>query len=56
VIVAGNIPGLTQTIPLAIYQKVQIGDDAAVMRLTVIAVVLALVTVGWATTLLHRRR
>ena len=46
VIVAGNIPGLTQTIPLAIYQKVQIGDDAAALRLTLIAIVLALVGPG----------
>ncbi|MEW5875967.1 MAG: molybdate ABC transporter permease subunit [Candidatus Zixiibacteriota bacterium] len=56
VIVAGNIPGLTQTIPLAIYQKVQIGDDAAALRLTLIAIMLALVTVGWATALLNCRR
>lgn len=55
VIVAGNIPGLTQTIPLAIYQRVQIGDDWGAAKLTLIAVVLALSTVGLATALLHRK-
>ena len=55
VIVAGNIPGFTQTIPLAIYQRVQIGDDWAAAKLTLIAVVLAFATVGWATALLHRK-
>lgn len=56
VIVAGNIPGLTQTIPSAIYQRVQVGDNAAAGRLVLVAVVLALVTIGWATALVHRKR
>lgn len=56
VIVAGNIPGLTQTIPAAIYQRVQVGDDAAAGRLVLVSVVLALVTIGWATALVHRKR
>ncbi len=55
VVVAGNIPGLTQTIPLAIYQRVQIDDDWGAAKLTLIAVALALSTVGIATALLHRK-
>ena len=55
VVVAGNIPGLTQTIPAAIYQRVQIGDDAAAGRLVLVSVVLALVTIGWATALVNRK-
>jgi len=56
VIVAGNIPGLTQTIPAAIYQRVQIGEDAAAGRLVLVSILLALVTIGWATALVHRKR
>ena len=38
-----NIPGETQTLPLAIYTKTQVpGGDAAAMRLSLIAVVLSL--------------
>ena len=56
VVVAGNIPGFTQTIPAAIYQRVQIGDDAGAWRLVLIAIILALVTIGWATALVNRNR
>ena len=34
IIVAGNIPGKTQTLPLAIYSEVLLGDDAMAMRRT----------------------
>ena len=38
----GNIPGVTQTIPPAIYTDIQVpGGDPAALRLTVIAIVLA---------------
>ena len=38
----GNIPGVTQTIPTAIYTDIQVpGGDPAALRLTVIAIVLA---------------
>ena len=40
----------------SIYQRVQIGDDWGAAKLTLIAVVLALITVGWATAILHRKR
>ncbi len=42
VIVAGNIPGRTQTLPLAIYQGLQLGDSGMVARLAGISVVLAI--------------
>ena len=44
IIVAGNIPGKTQTLPLAIYSEVLLGDDAMAMRLIGISVGLAVVT------------
>lgn len=44
IVVAGNIPGRTQTLPLAIFSKVQLGDDATALRLVALSVVLALAT------------
>jgi molybdate transport system permease protein len=41
IIVAGNIPGRTQTLALAIFQRHQIGQDSAAMRLVWVTVVLA---------------
>ena len=45
IIVAGNIPGITQTLPLALYTAVTTGQDTAAVTLTVIAVVMAAVFV-----------
>ena len=50
IIVAGNIPGKTQTLPLAIYSRVIAGDDALAIRLITVSVGLAV-----ATLLLHNR-
>ena len=33
ILLAGNIPGRTQTVPLAIFQRAQAGDDAGALRL-----------------------
>ena len=44
IIVAGNIPGKTQTLPLAIYSEVLLGDDAMALRLIAVSVGLAVVT------------
>ena len=44
IIVAGNIPGKTQTLPLAIYSEVLLGDDAMAMRLIAVSVGLAVAT------------
>lgn len=41
VMVAGIIPGRTETLSLAIFQRIQLGDDPGATRLVVVAVVLA---------------
>ena len=46
IVVAGNIPGVTQTLPLAIFTDLQAGDDRAALRLVAISVVLAAVTLS----------
>ena len=42
IVVAGNIPGRTQTLPLAIFTDLQVGDDASAVRLIVLSLALAL--------------
>ena len=42
IVVAGSIPGKTQTMPLLIFNRIQLGDDAAAVRLIVASLVLAL--------------
>ena len=44
IVVAGNIPGRTQTIQLAIYSKVQLGKDSEAINLIIISTVLAIIT------------
>jgi len=41
IILAGNIPGKTQTIPIAIYSKVHLGQDAAMIPLIFCSVLFA---------------
>ena len=55
IVVAGNIPGKTQTIPLAIYADVQLGDNAAAMRFVAISIALAVATLLMHNWLLGRR-
>jgi molybdate transport system permease protein len=55
VIVAGNIPGETQTLPLAIFADLQLGRDADAMALVGITVALAFVAL-WTVEALTRRR
>jgi molybdate transport system permease protein len=50
VIVAGNIPGRTQTLPLGIFHNIETGDDAAAVRLIMISLLLAVVSL-----LIHQR-
>ena len=50
IVVAGNIPGVTQTIPLFIFNRLQVGDDAGAVRLIVASMVLAFVALA-----LHQR-
>ena len=55
IMIAGSIPGRTQTMALAIFQRTQIGQDESAMRLVGITVVTAFGAV-WTTELLTRRR
>ncbi len=55
IMVAGNIPGKTSTLSLAIFQSVQLGDDPHAYRLLAWSVVMAFIAV-WASEWLMRRR
>jgi molybdate transport system permease protein len=55
VIVAGNIPGKTQTLALAIFSEMQIGHDRQALFLVALTVVLAFAAV-WTVEILLRRR
>jgi len=55
IMVAGSIPGKTQTISLAIFQNVQLGDDAHVYRQLGVSVVLAFAAV-WCSEFFLRRK
>ena len=55
IVVAGNIPGLTQTLPLAIFTDLQAGDDRAALRLVAISVILAAISLTIHHVLIHRR-
>ncbi|HEV7732874.1 MAG TPA: molybdate ABC transporter permease subunit [Candidatus Binatia bacterium] len=54
VMVAGNIPGRTQTLALAIVQETQVGRDDSARMLAAVTVVLAFVTL-WTAELVTRR-
>ena len=55
IMIAGNIPGKTSTLSLAIFQNVQLGEDAQAFRLLGVSVVLAFAAV-WCSELLLRQR
>lgn len=55
IIVAGDIPGRTTTLALAIYDRVQLGHDAAAYRLLGISVVIAFVALWTSEAFLRRR-
>ncbi|HYH99507.1 molybdate ABC transporter permease subunit [Hyalangium sp.] len=55
VLVAGNIPGRTQTLALAIFHRTQLGQDAEALRLAGIATLIAFAAI-YATEILARRR
>lgn len=54
VVVAGNIPGRTQTLALAIFSEIQAGDTQAALRLTALVAAVAFVLV-WSVERLQRR-
>ncbi len=55
ILVAGNIPGRTQTLALAIFHRTQIGQDGNALRLVAIVVAVAFLAI-LATEALERRR
>jgi molybdate transport system permease protein len=55
ILIAGSIPGRTQTLALAIFHRTQIGQDAEALRLVAITVAIAFVAL-WSTELLRTRR
>jgi molybdate transport system permease protein len=54
ILVAGNIPGKTTTLSVAIYSDIQIGHDATAFQFLIIAVILAFAAV-WASEWLFKR-
>ena len=56
IMVAGNIPGRTSTLSLAIFQSVQLGRDADAFRLLGVSVVLAFVAVWTSEWVMSRRK
>tara|TARA_B100001013_G_scaffold168344_1_gene100925 strand:- start:480 stop:710 length:231 start_codon:yes stop_codon:yes gene_type:complete len=46
IVVAGNIEGKTQTLPLAIYTSVMLRDDNRALILILVSIVLAAVTLA----------
>lgn len=56
IMVAGNIPGETQTLSLAIFQLVQLGRDPEAYRLAAVTVLVAFVAIGLSERLSSRRR
>ena len=56
ILVAGNIPGRTTTLSMAIYQLVQLGQDDAAYRLMVVTVVIAFAAVWCSEWFLRRER
>src|SRR5947209_19842878 len=56
IMVAGNIPGRTSTLSLAIFQSVQLGQDSNAFRLLGVSVVLAFAAVWWSEWLMRRTK
>jgi molybdate transport system permease protein len=55
ILVAGNIPGRTQTLALALFQRIQTGRDREAVALGVISVALAAVSLAVAEAVVRRR-
>jgi molybdate transport system permease protein len=56
ILFAGDIPGRTTTLSLAIYDRVQLGHDSDAFQLLGVTVVIAFVAIWTSETLLRRRR
>ena len=55
IMIAGNIPGRTQTMALAIFQRTHIGQDDAALRLVGITAIVAFAIVGASEAVTRRR-
>lgn len=55
-IIAGNIPGRTQTLPLAMFTELQAGDDNAVIRLVLLSLILTFLTLLVHHVLIRKRK
>jgi len=55
IMVAGNIPGKTTTLSVAIYQNVQLGQDATVWKLAGISAAIAFIVL-WLSELLQKKK
>jgi molybdate transport system permease protein len=56
IMVAGNIPGRTTTLPVAIYERVQLGDDAGAWALAGVSLAIAFGALWFGERLQRRRR
>ena len=56
IVVAGNIPGKTQTIPLALFSAIETGQEAIAFRLILVSVSLAVVVLVAYSLLVNQRR
>jgi molybdate transport system permease protein len=54
IVVAGNIPGRTQTVPSAIFTRISAGDTDAAWRLALVSVVLGVIALAVHNWLLKR--
>ncbi|NQW21629.1 MAG: molybdate ABC transporter permease subunit [Chloroflexi bacterium] len=54
IVVAGNIPGRTQTVPSAIFTRISAGDTDAAWRLALVSIVLGVIALGIHNWLLKR--
>jgi molybdate transport system permease protein len=54
IVVAGNIPGRTQTVPSAIFTRISTGDTEAAWRLVLVSVVIGIAALAVHNWLLRR--
>lgn len=55
-IIAGNIPGRTQTLPLAMFTELQAGNDNSVIRLVLLSLILTFLTLLVHHVLIRKRK
>jgi len=55
IVVAGNIPGQTQTLALALFQQIQVGREWEAMKLAAISTLIAVIALAWVELLTRSR-